>query len=116
MIRASCHCGALLLEIDAPLKRRSRSVTARYATVTAFCGLTTRRASERAGCRSAYRPLHVGQQDDRVALYLDDHKNVEGLTEQAIHDASARLGVPVQTNPNPLAQGGVRPLPRSIQA
>src|SRR5215211_6399195 len=38
------------------------------------------------------------------------------LDRLAIYDASARLGVPVETNPNPLAQRGVHPLPRTIQA
>jgi hypothetical protein len=38
------------------------------------------------------------------------------LDRLAIHYACARLGVPVETDPNPLAQRGVHPLPGTIQA
>ena len=37
------------------------------------------------------------------------------LYRLAIYDAGARLRVSVQTNPNPLTQRGVHPLPGSIQ-
>src|SRR5215217_317542 len=38
------------------------------------------------------------------------------LDRLAIHYGCAGLGVPLEANPNPLAQSGVHPLPGSIQA